>query len=107
MREGMLPVTRFSVAPLPLLMATLFPAPMEKLFQLTTAFREVWLMMTLVPDGVAMDTAPAATEGPMGRVCARAGAQAPATRATLVINPRDCRESRRRPRHGAWTESPS
>ena len=88
MRDGMLPVTRFSVAPPPLLMATLFPLPMEKLSQLMTALREAWSMMTLVPEGVAMDTAPAETDGPDGRDCAAPGAAALAIRATLVISPR-------------------
>ena len=68
MRLSALPVTRLRMAldDEGWRMSTEAPAPMEKLFQFTTARSEPWVMVIDWAPGVAMLTSPAATLAPVG-----------------------------------------
>src|ERR1700722_18646412 len=72
MLEGVLPVTRLSIAEalFGCWMWTAEPWPIEKLCQLTTALWLDWVMFSCVDVGAAIDTLPAATLPPVGRFCA-------------------------------------
>ncbi len=64
--EGTLPVTRFSVAPEPLLKLTAPPLPIENVFQLMMAARDDWLMVMLLLAGAPMVAVPEVTLPPVG-----------------------------------------
>src|SRR5690606_11976248 len=72
--EGASPVTRLSSAALLFgcWMLTAEPWPIEKPCQLTMALWLVWVMLSWVAEGAAIDTLPAATLPPVGRFCASA-----------------------------------
>ena len=72
----MSPVTRLRMAALELgwLKVTLLGWPTEKLFQLTMAFWEDWVIVRMFPFGAPMVAAPDTTEPPRGKtLCARVG----------------------------------
>lgn len=64
---GVVPVTRFKVAPAPLWKVTVEPVPMEKLFQSMMPFSEFWLMVRTFPDVVILPE-PAVKVPPVGRL---------------------------------------
>ena len=65
----MAPVTRLSVAPLPLAKVTVLPAPIENADQSMIALSELWVISRLPAAGVPMSATPAVTVPPLGRVC--------------------------------------
>nr|WP_244592631.1 hypothetical protein [Azospirillum palustre] len=67
--DGLPPLTRLRVAPLPFSNATLAPWPMEKLSQLTMPRLPCWVTVMVAPV-VAMPPLPATNPPPVGRVCA-------------------------------------
>jgi len=75
--DGTLPVTRLSVAPVPLLNWTWLPCPIEKFDQLTMPVRLDWLIVRLVGDVEPIATFPLATVPPLGSDCAIAGCAQP------------------------------
>ena len=60
------PVTRLSVAPEPLLKLTVPPCPTEKLFQLTIALFDDWLIVNVPFAGVPIVAVPDVTVPPLG-----------------------------------------
>src|ERR1700726_3505000 len=72
MVEGVLPVTRLSSAEVLFgcWILTAEPWPIEKPCQLTTALWLLWVMLSCVDVGAAIETLPAATLPPVGSFCA-------------------------------------
>ena len=62
------PVTRFRVAPGPLLNCTVPPEPMEKPCQSMIALADDWFTVSWLGDGAVTAAVPATTLAPVGRV---------------------------------------
>ena len=75
--DGTLPVTRLSVAPLPLLNWTWWPCPTEKLDQLTMPVALDWVTVRPVGDVEPIATFPLTTVPPVGSDCAIDGCAQP------------------------------
>jgi hypothetical protein len=92
MLEGVEPVTRLSVADEApgWLKLTVPPLPTENDCQLTMAWFDDWLMLSVPARGELMLALPAATEPPVGSVCANA-APLPPVSAAQVMTPNPSR----------------